>query len=258
MIAEGLRSRNVQRAFWYAAALMSLFCLVLTASRGGVVAALAGAFAVLFVLRREVSAARVLTGAVVTVLVVAATIAVLASTRYGDVMYQRFVLETLQQGSAWEASSGRTGLWLAAIDRMAEHPLTFLTGYGWRVYFALGFWGAPHNTYLDFWFNLGLPGLFSLLGILGFSIRWVARAARRAGGALRTRLHAALAGIVGVSVGLLFTEWYAPWLYFWAYLGLALRMVVISASDVPAEAEVSDSVQDVEVRRDRYGWVKTR
>ena len=149
---------------------------------------------------------------------------------------------------------------MAAIDRMAEQPLTFLTGYGWRVYFSLGFWGAPHNTYLDFWFNLGLPGLLCLLGILGFSVSWVYRAARQSKTAVRLHLYAATAGIVGLMVGLLFTEWYEPWLYFWAYLGLVLRMVVLTNQAQPAEvrAAASDSGSPVGTRSDQFGWIKSR
>ena len=62
-----------------------------------------------------------------------------------------------------EASSGRTEIWLNLLATMFASPITFITGFGWDVYWSMPFRFSPHNHYLALWFNLGLVGLVDRL-----------------------------------------------------------------------------------------------
>ena len=81
--------------------------------------------------------------------------------------------------------TGRTDLWAAVLDRIAERPLL---GYGYGAFWLHGAgpaealratvgWDAPHshNGFLDFWLDVGLVGLTALVAALALGVRraWV-------------------------------------------------------------------------------------
>ncbi len=72
-----------------------------------------------------------------------------------------------KQADLYGASGGRSEGWTQALGYMVEKPITFITGFGWMAYWTFPFEISPHNTYLNYWFNLGLPGLLGMLFMLG-------------------------------------------------------------------------------------------
>ena len=76
-----------------------------------------------------------------------------------------------------EASSGRTDIWMQAINEMMANPITLITGFGWNVYSTMPTVFAMHNTYLDQWFNLGLLGVGVYVFIIYLTIRTAKQAA---------------------------------------------------------------------------------
>jgi len=131
-----------------------------------------------------------------------------------------------------EASSGRTTIWMGAIDAMMAHPLTLLTGFGWDVYHTM-FVLVTHNYYLDQWFGLGLIGLFSFLTIQYQAIATGRRAVESGEGPLRPYMMAFVFGMLGLAVCLFFGNLDKPWSYVWLYMGFTLR----AASNIVEKAE---------------------
>jgi O-antigen ligase len=121
---------------------------------------------------------------------------------------------------------------------------------------------APHNTYLDFWFNLGMPGLLSFVSIFGIGIVSAYQAAQSATGLVRVHLIAFVFGTLGVAIAIFFTEWYEPWSYFWPYFGLMMRLVFLAVQPERAvttvENEDLNSPTASTRMRDNFGWARDR
>src|SRR5262249_35944898 len=49
-------------------------------------------------------------------------------------------------------------------------------------------------------------------------------------------LVAFIYGIIALSVAIVFTQLYHPWIYIWAYIGLTMRIAVTAMQTVPANA----------------------
>ena len=264
LVAAALGSRGIMRAVWWSAVLLSFFSLVLTFSRGAFVALVLGAAVWTYVFRRQLSSVEITRTVAAVAIILVASGAYLATTRYGDVLYKRLTQDTLNSQDVWDLSAGRTGIWVALFDRMAETPISFLTGFGWRAYWSLPHPLSPHNSYLEAWFDLGLPGLFCLIGTFLVAFTAVRRSARDAKGLLRLQLSAAVFGISVVAIGLFFGEWYEPWPYFCAYLGLTMRMTILAGGSPPAEERSGDvagtGLPSSERRSERkqFGWSRPR
>ncbi len=110
---------------------------------------------------------------------------------------------------------------------MSYWPASFLTGYGWNAYptLFLGY-GDPHNTYLLYWFNLGIIGL----GLYLFTAVWVVRFAVKnlhiLSDDLKTIVIGFILGFLALHVALFFVAVYTPWLFIWAIGGAILRLIV--------------------------------
>ena len=85
-----------------------------------------------------------------------------------------------------------------ARRRCSSHPITFITGFGWDVYWSFPFRFSPHNHYFALWFNLGLVGLFTgaYLTVLGHRPR-ASRESRGGTPPLRRHLIAFVIGGIG-------------------------------------------------------------
>jgi O-antigen ligase len=251
MVALFANARHVWRLFWLLAALASAAALIMTVSRGAYVATALGAVCGLLMFRRYVPTGRLLawtSGALVVAALVVITVMALG---YGDLVYVR-LFDT--GGSIERASSGRTQVCATAIAVMFEHPITLLTGFGWGAYQSMPFRFATHNHYLDLWFNLGLPGL--ICGLLLFVIpgRIALRASRVADPAVRPMLAAFVIAVIVVATAVFFVNLYSPWHYYWAYVGVIMRLAV-NAETAPAAAlvHVRRQVPTAKVS-DPHGW----
>jgi len=110
---------------------------------------------------------------------------------------------------------------------MSNWPLSFITGYGWNGYTALFIgYGDPHNTYLLYWFNLGLLGLGLYLFIVVWIIRYSVASLDWMTADAKPVVIGFLIGFIALHAALFFVELYAPWMFIWAISGTVLRLMV--------------------------------
>lgn len=256
MVAAAVGSRAFKRLFWVGGALLSCAALVMTASRGGLVGALFGLAVGAYLYRHLVSYSRA-AGWVLGSLVV--FIVVMSFSQYGGLLTERVFGQT-SNIDVTEASSGRTEIWLTLFASMAQAPVTFITGYGWNVYWSMPFRFSPHNHYFSLWFNLGLVGLISGIYLLFSAIARAWRASLEAEPAARRQLVAYVIGATSVCAAIFFVELHDPWMYFWMYTGTVMRMALcVQPQSVPQTAPVRRRlVRTPGVVRDAYGWSATQ
>jgi O-antigen ligase len=135
-----------------------------------------------------------------------------------------------------EASSGRTDIWVQTVSEMMANPISLVTGFGWNVYSTMPTTLVTHNTYLDQWFNLGLPGLFAYIFIYYNTIRTAKQAAAVAGPPIRGDLIAYSFGMLALAVSVLFCNLYTAKPYIWTYVGLAMRGAMFALDKAAAAA----------------------
>ena len=185
MIAAAVGSRGLMRLAWLAGALLSCFALATTASRGGIVGALLACVVGAYLFRHLVSYSRV-AGWVLGSLVV--FVIVLSFSQYGGLLSERIFGQT-GDIDVTEATSGRSETWLNLFLTMMRVPITFITGFGWNVYWSFPFRFSPHNHYFSLWFNLGLVGLLTGSYLLFGAIGRARRASLVADPAIATAAH---------------------------------------------------------------------
>jgi hypothetical protein len=250
MIAAAVASRGARRLAWVGGALLSCIALAMTASRGGIVGAALACAIGAYLYRQLISYSRI-AGWVLGSLVI--LVIVLSFSQYGGLLTERVFGQTTSI-DATEASSGRTEIWADLFSAMVQQPLTFITGFGWNVYWSLPFHFSPHNHYFSLWFNLGLVGLFSGCYLLFSAIARARRASLVADPVVRRQLIAFVIGGIAVSGAVFFVELHDPWIFFWMYTGTVMRLVLcVAPATEPAPALVPSRRQRIRPR-DAYGW----
>jgi hypothetical protein len=249
LVAAAVNSRGAVRLAWLVGTLISCASLVMTASRGGFVgiaiACLVGAYMYRHLANYGRAAGWVLGSLLVLVVF-------LAFSNYGGLLTDRVFGQT-SSIDATEASSGRTEIWSGLIATMFANPITFITGFGWNVYWSMPFHFSPHNHYLALWFNLGLVGLFTGTYLLFGAIATARRASLEAKPPARGQLIAFVMGGIAICGAVFFVDVYEPWAYFWMYTGAIIRMAhCVQHAETP-EA-VIERVRNPGPARDPYGW----
>jgi O-antigen ligase len=231
-VAVAVSSKGALKALWFVGALASLAVLILTISRSAYVGFVLGYAWAVWLCRRYLPTSRIVSWSLigVTCIVVAGGIAAMLIPSMTEVLVDR-VFNQSMSASLSVASSGRTTIWLGALSTMMAHPVTLLTGFGWRVYQTM-FVLVTHNYYLDQWFGLGLIGVVCFLTILYQSVATARSALATASPAARPYLMAFIFGVLGLSICLFFDNLDKPWSYVWVYVGFSLRF----AADVTEEA----------------------
>jgi hypothetical protein len=245
---------GVRRLVWLGAVAVSAMAMIISASRGGILAIISASLWGVMYFRRYISGRALATGAVVLAILVAVVLPIVAS-RYGWLLANRMVQDSVTGG--WVGvSSGRNDIWAGALAVMAESPLSFFTGFGWGGYDAMPFRYAPHNHYLRLWFDLGLLGLTAGTALLLIALRTAANAVAGLAHPYRSVVAAFAVGALGISIAAFFVDLYVPWLWFWAYAGLALRIVVGSKTrDAPSATVIPTS--NALRNADTFGWIAT-
>jgi hypothetical protein len=262
LIAAAVASRGLVRLGWLGGALLSCGALVMTASRGGFVGMIVGAAIGLYLFRHLISYSRI-AGWVAGSLVL--FVLVMSFSEYGGLLTERVFGQTTNI-DATEASSGRTEIWANLLYTMFQTPVTFLTGFGWNVYWSMPFRFSPHNHYLASWFNLGLVGLICGSYLIFSAIGRARRASLEARPPLRGQLVAFVVGGTAVAAAVFFVDLHTPWIYFWMYTGVVVRLVACvqqmpAAAPVPApqietgrDGRRRPRALKPAVARDSYGW----
>jgi O-antigen ligase len=223
MVAVAMSSRSAAKIFWYAGAFASVAVLILTISRGAYVGLAVGYGAGVWLCRRYLPTPKVVAWTLVGLCcaLIAGGVAAALMPNVAQVFAQRLFNQSMAN-SISVASSGRTVIWMRAVDTMMSHPITLLTGYGWDVYHTM-FELVTHNYYLDQWFGLGLIGLISFLTILYQVIATARRAVILQPGPLRPFMIAFILGMLGLAVCIFFINLDKPWSYVWVYMGFSAR-----------------------------------
>ena len=249
MIAAAVGSRGLSRLAWLGGALLSCYALAMTASRGGIVGALLGCVVGVYLYRHLVSFGRVAGWVLASLAVFALVISV---TQYGGLVGERLFGQT-SNIDVTEASSGRTEIWLNLFATMMHAPVTFITGFGWDVYWSFAFRFSPHNHYFSLWFNLGLVGLLTGCYLLFSAIGRAHRASQVADPVHRRQLVAFVIGAVSLCGAVFFVELHDPWAFFWMYTGTVVRLAMCMAPR-EAAAFVLDKRARSRIPRDAFGW----
>lgn len=248
LVAAVMWSRGVRRMFWLVGLMISTGAMIMAVSRGAFVAVLVASVWGALLLRRHISAQRVVSIAGAFALVLLVALAIL-SVRYGDLLYER-VLGDSRSSDLVGASSGRTEIWSTAIAAMIDKPITLLTGFGWDVYWTMPFRYSPHNHYLALWFNLGVVGLICGVALLVCVVRESRVAVDRVQlPEYQAAIAAFLFGALAIAVATFFVDLYTPWLWFWAYAGLVMRIAVNAK-----RTEASTRERTAPRSANPYGW----
>ena len=108
------------------------------------------------------------------------------------------------------------------------------------MYWSLPFQFSPHNHYLALWFNLGLVGLFSGCYLLFSAIGRARRASLRRQPPVRGQLIAFVLGAVAVCSAVFFVDLHKPWIYFWMYTGVVMRLALCVEPQAPCAGAVPE------------------
>jgi O-antigen ligase len=154
-----------------------------------------------------------------------------------------------------DTSSGRTEIWATAIATMLQHPQTLLTGFGWNAYWIMPFRYSPHNYYLAQWFNLGLPGLICSVLLLVMPIRTALQSFAVAPSQVRTQLAGFVFATLAFASATFFVDLYVPWIYFWAYAGVSMRLAMVARETVLEPVAAEQPILTTPQRADPYGWI---
>jgi O-antigen ligase len=231
---------KIASSLYLSASLATIITLLLTGSRGGVFGLIAGAIWGCWQVREKVRMKAMLKviGLALPVVGVAVAIAVI---KYSGLLLGR-IDATAQAGNASAVSAGRTMIWQAGLNVMADNPISFITGMGWHTFAAyVGI--VPHNTYLWYFFNLGVIGLVLYLLILRNVLKLTREAVNGISDDGDMLLLGFLFGFAALLVSVCFVDLFAPWYFIWAYAGVMARIAV----QMNAEAQQrSESVATVE------------
>lgn len=247
-IAMYLEGVGIRRYIAAVGAFITFLALLMTASRGAIVGSIAGLVVGAIYLRRYISARVASRAAFAICIFVIISFAVLVALGYGELMYDRFI-RAQQASDISTISSIRTNIWSTAIEKMAEYPMTFITGFGWNVYHSWGiFRYGTHNSYLTIFFNLGLIGLLFFLAILCNALATARRSMANATREAQLHLAAFIFGFLAVCATIFFGELSTPWLFIWAYAGVIMRLAVESQFHQGPMPDISPPGQDRRAR----------
>ena len=250
MIAAAVASRGLMRLAWLGGAMISAAAMVMTASRGGFVGALIALAVGAYLYRHLISYSRI-AGWVLGALML--FVIFMSFSKYGGLLNERVFGQT-GDIDAVEASSGRTEIWANLFMTMVHAPITFITGFGWDVYWSFAFRFSPHNHYFALWFNLGLVGLITGAYLLFSAIGRARRASLEAEPAVRRQLIAFVIGGTALCGAVFFVELHDPWIYFWMYTGVVMRLTLCAQErSVPLPVPDGRLIRRA-LPRDAYGW----
>lgn len=202
---------------------LAVVLLGLTVSRGSYVGLAVGGLISLYLMRDHVRKKSIVKGGIVVLVVIA-----LAAVTVAIVNPEGFLHKFEFSGSSLDGiSSGRLDMWRRVLTKMSYWPFSFVSGYGWNAYrILLGIHGDPHNTYILYWFNLGLVGL----GLYSFIVIWIIKYAvtslRFISEELKPLVIGFVIGFMALHIAIFFVLLYTPWLFIWALVGTILRIIV--------------------------------
>ena len=223
MVGLALSSSGWLKSIFVVGALIAFVLLGLTVSRGSYLGLTLGGLFALYLVRHHVRRQSVIKGLLAT----AATLIVVTAA----IAYQNpegFIAQFDLVGSSLDRmSSGRIDFWQQSLTMMSQWPYSFLVGYGWNAYATLFLgYGDPHNTYLLYWFNLGIVGLGLYLFIAVRIIRLAVNSLDSLPKDVKPVIIGFIMGFLSLHIALFFVSLYTSWLFIWAMSGTVLRLII--------------------------------
>lgn len=250
-VAWSVRMRGLWRVVLASSAAVMLGSMLLTGSRGGILAALVAVTPLLLALHREgrLSQRLLLLIALPVVGVVAWSVLPDASRL---MVTERFLSLRGAMDDATRTSAGRIFLWQIALKLWPEKPIF---GFGWGYYQSLV--GNPtHNEYLMYLVDSGIVGAVLYLMVWA-SVLLLVRRARQTLGGDALILSAFHGSVLGAMTGAFFVNFYKPGLFMWGVIGLIAGQCCqgIRAAQAPdvSAGERFGLRRSISLRR-RDGW----
>jgi O-antigen ligase len=248
-------SRGFWRFFWMVASIITGAALLMTVSRGAFVGTVFAALCGMWLFRRYMPARTLgmwFAGGAITVVLVAAVVTALG---FDDLIYQRVMVHSTSLDLT-EQSSGRTEIWATVLEVMFRTPITLLTGFGWEAYPTFPFRWVTHNHYLQYFFNLGVIGLVCSALLLIVPVRTANEAATYASPEVRPMLIGFGIGTIAVATAVFFVNLYLPWIYYWSYAGIVMRLAANALDPAYATYATAPVASEPARRavRDAHGW----
>jgi O-antigen ligase len=234
LVAFAQASRGVWPVLWICGGLVSIIMILVTASRGAMLAVLIAYPWAAYSFRRYISTRQILFCVGGLGIAGAVSVAVVGP-HFVTLFLERVVTES-GAADVVAFSSGRSDIWLRAVAKMMAYPITLFTGFGWNAYGTFGFHFATHNYYLELWFELGVIGLLCFVILAWRTLATVRASVDRAPIQARGPLIAFVFGFGAYLISLCFSSAAQPWPYVYALAGVCLRMAV-SARDRAASDE---------------------
>jgi O-antigen ligase len=227
-------SAGMSRLVFAVGSAMAVVLLGLTVSRGSWVGLIGGGVLSMYFVRDHIRRDVIIKGGLIALLIVA-----VAAVSLAVVNPEGFLSKfSFSSGADLNSvSSGRVDVWRRLLTKMSYWPVSFITGYGWNAYRSLiGIYGDPHNTYLLYWFNLGLIGLGLYIYIVIWTIRYAVSSLKSISTGLKPLVIGFITGFTAIHVGIFFSAMYTAWLFIWAMTATVLRVIADDRIRVRAEA----------------------
>lgn len=253
VLAMCFSTRGFERLLWWGLTAVTGITLVMTVSRGAFVATFIAGVCALLLFKKYAPPGRLALIAIASVVGVVLIAVIAAALGFGDLIHERFANTS---GGMSNVSSGRTDIWTNLFRKMFENPLSLLTGYGWRSYWSMPFRYSPHNFYFNNWFNLGLVGLICSIFLFAWPIKVARAAVAKADPIVRPALMGFVTASIALAAAVFFVDLSSPWLYFWAYAGVVIRLAEDIHERVPEPAIApAPSLQVAPSNAaDSFGW----
>ena len=229
-----LVSTGLSRLIFAVGSAMAVVLLGLTVSRGSWVGLIVGGVLAMYMMRDHVRRDVIIKGGLVALLIL-----VIAAVSLAVVNPEGFLSKFSYSSNADlnSVSSGRVDVWRRVLTKMSYWPMSFITGYGWNGYRTLiGIYGDPHNTYLLYWFNLGLIGLGLYIYIAIRTIRYAVTSLNYISAGLKPLVIGFVTGFTAIHIGMFFSVMYTASLFIWAMVATVLRVIADDRAKMRLEA----------------------
>jgi len=203
----------------------SFFCLFLTGSRGGMVAAFVGINSIIFFSRKTKSISFIIklvsTWLIVIVLLLGSLYLLPEIVRQSlkANIIERAIDEEVKEDFRTDYTSGRTDLWKKALVIFIENPII---GSGWHTYQRI----VRMNTHNDYLLILSETGIFGLTSLLFIFYRLFSSVVhyRRKTQDLKLYYNSYLAGLFSFMTSMFFQNMFTAFIFFFIFSGLIIKM----------------------------------
>lgn len=212
---------------------LSLMGLLLAASRGAIFGLLVGGMLAAFLLRHVLSTRLLIRVSILALALSMAVVTVLLVSDFGEILASRMT-KGVGSSDLRTLTSGRSENWSNILGQMMANPLTFVTGFGWEVFYEReGHRHGTHSVYIDQLYSLGFVGLLLYIAPFISSINLARRTVKEAAPEVVPYLIALVVSLPSLMIAMAFSNVYMAAVYAWAMTGTVLRLAVVGQEHSP-------------------------